>query len=265
MPSTSTISRSLMNCSAKNGQVTMGMPAATLSRVDPHPQCVMKPPTAGWSRMATCGAHPRTTRHLLCACATPSASVFSRSQSRTSPGNVSAPLMTQSVGQGHETRAMPSCISCAAGIRPALPKLTYTTDLASLASSHAMHRLASSEAARGSRIGWWGSETGPTASTFLPALAARSAAEPCSSSSKLFTTTPDTDMSNSRSSCIHPLPMEVEGTKCGGSCLPSTLNSNGGRTGMSTSSSADGNASCRRCLKRYSMHSRANAPKPWKT
>uniref|UniRef100_A0A8R7TKL6 Uncharacterized protein n=1 Tax=Triticum urartu TaxID=4572 RepID=A0A8R7TKL6_TRIUA len=244
MPSTSTISFSFTNCSANRGQVTMGTPAATLSRVEPHPQCVMNPPTAGCARMATCGAHPRTTRHLLSA--SPSPSVFSRSHTFTSSGNESAPLITHMTGQRHETRAMPSCMSCAGGMHPALPKLTYTTDLAFLPSSHDMHRLASSLC--GSRLGAQHRETGPTARTFLPAAAARSAVEPCSSSSKLFTTTPSTAMSNSRTSCITPLPMDVDGKKCGGSCLTRILHSNACRTEMSTSSSGDAIPSCRPCL-----------------
>uniref|UniRef100_A0A0A9BA44 Uncharacterized protein n=1 Tax=Arundo donax TaxID=35708 RepID=A0A0A9BA44_ARUDO len=100
----------------------MGTPAATLSSVEPHPQCVTKPPTAACSRMATCGAHPRTTKHWLSG--RPSASVLFCSHFLTSSGSVSAPLMIQRTGQGHDTSARPSCISCAGGMRPVLPKLT---------------------------------------------------------------------------------------------------------------------------------------------
>ncbi|BAS90144.1 Os04g0523650 [Oryza sativa Japonica Group] len=263
IPSTSTISFSFTNCSAVNGHAAMGTPAATLSSVEPHPQCVTKPPTARCDRMATCGAHPRTARHWLSA--TPSASVFSHSHSLTSPGSEPAPLMTQRTGHGHDTSATPSCMSCAGGMRPALPKLTYSTDLAFLASSHAMHRFASScEAARGSsRAGEQHSETGPTANTFLPVAAARRAAESRSSSSKLFTTMPSAASSNSRNSLIL-YSTGQDGRNCSGSCRLVSLHSKGGRTGTSKSSSGEETASCGLCACRYSQQSRENAQKPWK-
>nr|GMC86052.1 hypothetical protein BHM03_00062011 [Ipomoea batatas] len=62
IPSTSTTSFSLQNCSAKSGHVAIGSPADIPSRVEFHPQWVRNPPTAWWARMSTCGAHPRTTR-----------------------------------------------------------------------------------------------------------------------------------------------------------------------------------------------------------
>ncbi|KAH0917380.1 hypothetical protein HID58_025040 [Brassica napus] len=47
------------NCSAPIGQVTIGNPAAMPSIAEFHPQCVTNPPTALWSSISTCGAHPR--------------------------------------------------------------------------------------------------------------------------------------------------------------------------------------------------------------
>jgi hypothetical protein len=45
-----------------------------------------------------------------------------------------------------------------------------------------------------------------------------------------------------------PPHMVVDGAKCGGSCAREILQSNAGRAGMSTSSSADETASCGLCL-----------------
>ncbi|KAL0926094.1 hypothetical protein M5K25_004480 [Dendrobium thyrsiflorum] len=56
--STSTMRRSLKNCSAKSGHVPIGNPAVIPSKLEFHPQCVMKPPTASWFSISSCGAHP---------------------------------------------------------------------------------------------------------------------------------------------------------------------------------------------------------------
>ncbi|RZS28410.1 hypothetical protein BHM03_00062011, partial [Ensete ventricosum] len=61
-PATSTTSLSLMNCSNTSGHVSIGFPAVTASRTEFHPQWLRNAPTALWARMATCGAHPLTTR-----------------------------------------------------------------------------------------------------------------------------------------------------------------------------------------------------------
>nr|VVV75337.1 unnamed protein product [Nymphaea colorata] len=50
--------------SAIMGQVNMGTPAERLSKTEFQPQCVKKPPTAGWDSISHCGVHSLNTSPL---------------------------------------------------------------------------------------------------------------------------------------------------------------------------------------------------------
>uniref|UniRef100_A0A5K1BR22 Uncharacterized protein n=1 Tax=Nymphaea colorata TaxID=210225 RepID=A0A5K1BR22_9MAGN len=56
-PRSSTTIFSFRGCSAMRGKVNMGTPAERLSMTEFQPQCVKKPPTAGWDKIINCGAH----------------------------------------------------------------------------------------------------------------------------------------------------------------------------------------------------------------
>ncbi|EYU42868.1 hypothetical protein MIMGU_mgv1a019797mg [Erythranthe guttata] len=60
IPSSFTSWNAFSCCSAYIGKVAIGTPNETLSKIEFHPQCETKPPTAGCDSTATCSAHPIT-------------------------------------------------------------------------------------------------------------------------------------------------------------------------------------------------------------
>uniref|UniRef100_A0A8R7TNB3 Uncharacterized protein n=1 Tax=Triticum urartu TaxID=4572 RepID=A0A8R7TNB3_TRIUA len=105
----------------------MGTPAAAASSTEFQPQCVMNHPTAACRRMATCGAHPRTTIPHLAASARAS-----------NPSGSTAPSPAAH-RNGTALRSSASARAVAtAGVSTAwLPKHTYTTEPCGKPSSHA--------------------------------------------------------------------------------------------------------------------------------
>uniref|UniRef100_A0A804UB27 Uncharacterized protein n=1 Tax=Zea mays TaxID=4577 RepID=A0A804UB27_MAIZE len=166
IPNTSTANLAFKNWSEKCGHVTTGSPAVMASMVEFQPQCVTKLPVAACDRISTWGAHPLISRPRL-------ATRASRScrNSPTSSPYCSAFLTTQTNGCPDASSPRPSSTTCFGCACAMLPKLTYTTESASLPSSQRRHSSApmaavfpldASVAAR-----WWNRDTGPTVHTFI--------------------------------------------------------------------------------------------------
>ncbi|KAL0915331.1 hypothetical protein M5K25_015743 [Dendrobium thyrsiflorum] len=141
---TSTTNLSFTNWSANLGHVAITTPAAIASIVEFHPQCVINPPTATWSRIITCGAHPLITIPLPFVLSSNSDNQFSTSSL------LSASFTTQRNDNCEDdaySSPCPICTSWEMELHDKLPKLTNKTELGALESSQLNNNPVSMEEA----------------------------------------------------------------------------------------------------------------------
>uniref|UniRef100_J3KUN4 Uncharacterized protein n=1 Tax=Oryza brachyantha TaxID=4533 RepID=J3KUN4_ORYBR len=116
------------------GTATIGTPALSASVVEFHPQCVTKHPTAGCASTSSCGHHATMSPLPASAATLPAKS--------SGILDVSDALTTQRKGLPVLYRPSATSAICAGLGSATLPKETYATDRAALASSQAFVSVA---------------------------------------------------------------------------------------------------------------------------
>ncbi|PUZ68419.1 hypothetical protein GQ55_2G026500 [Panicum hallii var. hallii] len=137
-PAAATSANAFRCCSAYSGHGAIGTPHQRLSRIEFHPQCVTKPPTAARARISFCGAAVGHTRPLpLVRSRKPSGRSSARlaSVGCRDPG-AGGPRSTQRNRCPLRSRPRATSCACAAVKNPPLPKQRNTTDAGGCASSH---------------------------------------------------------------------------------------------------------------------------------
>ncbi|KAG2564395.1 hypothetical protein PVAP13_7NG081642 [Panicum virgatum] len=156
MPGSSTRNRASVHWSPHYGNATMGTPAATVSNVEFHPQCVRKHAVDGCASTHSCGLHgitaPRT-----------------GTESRNPAGRCGSVSGRTTHRNGRPIDASPCAISMtsAGDSTTTLPTDAYTTDRGGCASNHSTQSAAA--LIRSSRTSsssclccCWSSMSGPT-------------------------------------------------------------------------------------------------------